>query len=218
VNKPIVINEGYVKKGGLNLPSTDYKPPAPSALKSERNLSSYYDTFDSSNIDLIHRDLADYGFARLRDQLFDAVRVLWRRRIEEGVTFDDIAKRIGRSKRWVKSKYQAPGEWTLRCAGELISALDGEAEITIFGLEDRVYTKKLGFGDSIEFNNEKFFVIGESISSNDACYVIVAANKDNTGMLINGDCCEIVGAGFHSYSRELQTKYLKEYPGNLKGI
>jgi hypothetical protein len=31
--KPVVINEGVIKKGGLNPPPTNYRPPAPSPLK-----------------------------------------------------------------------------------------------------------------------------------------------------------------------------------------
>lgn len=31
--KPVVINEGVIKKGGLNPPPTNYRPPAPSSLK-----------------------------------------------------------------------------------------------------------------------------------------------------------------------------------------
>jgi hypothetical protein len=31
--RPVVINEGAIKKGGLNPPPTQYRPPAPSPLK-----------------------------------------------------------------------------------------------------------------------------------------------------------------------------------------
>jgi hypothetical protein len=30
---PVVVNEGVIKKGGLNPPPTTYRPPAPSPLK-----------------------------------------------------------------------------------------------------------------------------------------------------------------------------------------
>lgn len=178
----------------------------------------FYENFDSSNTALIHRDLADYGFAHLRDILFDSVRVLWKRRMDEGVTFQDISKRIDRPVRWVREKYSAPGQWTLRCAGELISALDGEAEIKIAGLEDPVYTPRFGFGDSLDYNGEKVFVIGEHITSTDAYYSIVVANRHSKGKPVKGNQCKILGSGFHSYCIELQEKYLIEYPGTLKGL
>lgn len=83
----------------------------------------------------VGRDLADYGFARLRDVMFDAVHRLWRRRQAEGTTIEQIAAKIERSPRWVREHLEAPGLWTLRTAGELIQGLDGEAEITVTGLE-----------------------------------------------------------------------------------
>lgn len=81
--------------------------------------------------DLHGRDLADYGTARLADHLFDAVRVLWRQRQAEGWTYDRVAKVIDRSPDWVRTHLSGPGYWTLRVAGELIVALEGEAEIRI---------------------------------------------------------------------------------------
>lgn len=86
--------------------------------------------------DLAKRDLAEYGVARLRDLVFDAVLALWRRRRSEGWTQKDIAELIGRDPGWVSKNLRAPGNWTLRTAGELVQALGGEAEITIAALED----------------------------------------------------------------------------------
>ena len=86
------------------------------------------------------RDRADYGFARLRDQVFDAVTALWRRRKAEGLTQKELAARIGRDPAWVSRNLAAPGNWTLRTAGELIQALAGEAEINVAALEDRPET------------------------------------------------------------------------------
>ncbi len=86
------------------------------------------------------RDRADYGFARLRDQVFDAVTALWRRRKAEGLTQKELAARIGRDPAWVSRNLAAPGNWTLRTAGELIQALEGEAEINVAALEDRPET------------------------------------------------------------------------------
>ena len=165
---------------------------------------------------LNNKDLAAYGFARLRDQLFDAVRILWQRRMEEGLTFDDVASRLGHSKRWVKEKYGAPGQWTLRCAGELISVLDGEAEIKIPGLED--YSYRFSFGDSVQFNNEKYFVIGEWKDSADKNYIIVIANYKQNGMPVCGRFCTLLGSGFNIYCAELQEKFLFYNKGKLKGL
>ena len=102
-------------------------------------------TFQSKPISLgdeglAKRDLADYGVARFRDQVFDAVLNLWRRRRSEGWTQKQIAEFIGRDAGWVSRNLRAPGNWTLRTAGELTQALDGEAEIKIAALEDPVET------------------------------------------------------------------------------
>lgn len=82
------------------------------------------------------RDLADYGFARVRDQAFDAVCQLWQRRQKEGMKQRDVARILERDESWVSRNLRGPGNWTLRTFGELLSALHGEAEITAFALED----------------------------------------------------------------------------------
>ena len=89
-----------------------------------------------ANEDHARRERADYGFARLRDQMFDAVTALWRRRQKEVLAQIDLAHRIGRDPAWVSRSLAAPGNWTLRTAGELIAALEGEAEIRVAALED----------------------------------------------------------------------------------
>ena len=89
-----------------------------------------------ANEDHARRERADYGFARLRDQMFDAVTALWRRRKAEGLAQKELAARIGRDPAWVSRSLAAPGNWTLRTAGELIQALEGEAEIRVAALED----------------------------------------------------------------------------------
>ena len=86
------------------------------------------------------RERADYGFARLSGEIFDAVLALWRRRRAEGLTQREIAERIGRDPGWVSKTLRAPGNWTLRTAGELIQALEGEAEIHIAAREDPLKT------------------------------------------------------------------------------
>ena len=83
---------------------------------------------------LVKRDLAEYGIARLRDQMFDAVLKLWRRRQSEGWTQERVAESIGRDVLWVSNNLRAPGNWTISTAGELIQGLGGEAEIRISAL------------------------------------------------------------------------------------
>jgi hypothetical protein len=191
----------------------------PNHTSSVRNPIVSYQEFDSSNYEMIKRDLADYGFCRLRDQLFDAVRSLWQRRIEEGRTFDDIANRLGRSKRWVRNKYSGPGQWTLRAAGELICALDGEAEIQIPGLEDPIPGVRLGFGDVVRYGNDKLFVIGDYINSVDnGRQIVVGANSTEIGYPVYASACKQEAAGYHSFCRDLQKKYLEKHPGNIKGF
>lgn len=84
----------------------------------------------------LQNQLADYGFTRLRDQVFDAVTALWRRRKAEGLTQREIAERIGRDPAWVSRHLAAPGNWTLHAVGELIAGMQGEAEIKIAARED----------------------------------------------------------------------------------
>jgi hypothetical protein len=79
---------------------------------------------------------SDYGYARVRDKAFDAVHELWTRRNTAGVTLVDVAEKIGRDKGWLSKQMNGPGNWTLRTFGELVMALDGEAEIAVYGLED----------------------------------------------------------------------------------
>lgn len=86
------------------------------------------------------RDLAEYGIARFRDQVFDAVQMLWRRRKKEGWTQKRLAESIGRDPGWVSTNLRAPGNWTLLTAGELIQGLHGEAEIRVAALEDPIET------------------------------------------------------------------------------
>jgi predicted transcriptional regulator len=82
-----------------------------------------------------HRDRGDYGFARARDLAFDAVQSLWRKRKSEGMKQVDIAKALDRSPAWVNRSLQGPGNWTLRTLGELVEALNGEIEISVYAIE-----------------------------------------------------------------------------------
>ena len=77
----------------------------------------------------------DYGFARVRDLAFDAVRELWAKRQGAGMKQTELAARLGRDTAWVSKKLKGPGNWTLRTFGELVEALDGDAEIIVVGLE-----------------------------------------------------------------------------------
>jgi hypothetical protein len=87
---------------------------------------------------LTHREQGDYGFARVRDQAFDAVQTLWRQRQAEGMRQKDIAAFLGRKPAWVSRNLSAPGNWTLRTFGELMQALGGEAEIKVRAMEDEI--------------------------------------------------------------------------------
>jgi hypothetical protein len=87
---------------------------------------------------LSQRERGDYGFARVRDQAFDAVQALWRRRQAEGMRQKDIAAFLGRKPAWVSRNLSAPGNWTLRTFGEFMQALGGEAEITAHAVEDAI--------------------------------------------------------------------------------
>ena len=96
-------------------------------------------TFLSSDLVQIKgRDHADYGVVRLRDQAFDAVQELWRKRKAAGETQKMLADRIGRDPAWVSKNLRAPGNWTLRTIGELVQALEGEIEIRVSGLEEPI--------------------------------------------------------------------------------
>jgi transcriptional regulator with XRE-family HTH domain len=85
---------------------------------------------------LAGRDLANYGVARVRDQAFDAVRALWRRRHADGLSQKALADVIGRDQAWVSRNLRAPGNWTLRTIGELTQGLDGEIEVIVHAAED----------------------------------------------------------------------------------
>jgi hypothetical protein len=85
---------------------------------------------------LANRDLAEYGAARFRDQVFDAVFKLWRRRESEGWTKKRVADAIERDPGWVSRNLRVPANWTLDTAGEFVQALGGEAEVRIDALED----------------------------------------------------------------------------------
>lgn len=86
------------------------------------------------------RELADYGAVRIRDQAFDALQKLLRRRLDEGETQKDIADRIGMDAGQLSKLFRGPGNWTLRTIGALVQALRGEAELYIAALEDPVET------------------------------------------------------------------------------
>jgi transcriptional regulator with XRE-family HTH domain len=91
-------------------------------------------TFQSE--DLAPREREAYGFARVRDIAFDAVRELWMRRQASGMTQKDLAAKLGRDQGWVSRYLKGPGNWTLRTIGSFVEALDGEIEIKVYALED----------------------------------------------------------------------------------
>jgi hypothetical protein len=63
------------------------------------------------------------------------------KRKSQGVLLKDVAAKIGRDTGWVSKQLKGPGNWTLRTFGELVEALDGEAEIDVFGLEEPLATR-----------------------------------------------------------------------------
>jgi transcriptional regulator with XRE-family HTH domain len=86
--------------------------------------------------------LSDYGFARVRDVAFQAVMSLWRKRQEEGLTQLELAKRLGKDPGALSRALNAPGNWTMRTFGELVAALNGEAEISVAPLEEPAKTAR----------------------------------------------------------------------------
>jgi hypothetical protein len=101
-------------------------------------MTSQSNNAPSANTDLTKRDLAAYGVARFRDQVFDAVLSLWRRRSAEGWTQKRVAEAIGRDPAWVSRNLRAPGNWTIQTVGELVQGLEGEVEVSTAALEDPV--------------------------------------------------------------------------------
>jgi hypothetical protein len=79
---------------------------------------------------------SDYGFARARDQAFDAVIRLWERRKKEGLTQAQLAAAMGRDSGWVSRHLRGPGNWTLRTVGAFVAGLQGELEIAAYPLEE----------------------------------------------------------------------------------
>lgn len=81
-------------------------------------------------------DRATFGYAKVRNAAFQAVQKLWRRRKAKGMTQLQLGERIGKDPARVSKYLSGPGNWTLRTFGELVEALDGEAEIIVHGIED----------------------------------------------------------------------------------
>jgi hypothetical protein len=98
-------------------------------------------TFQSKVDDLLPSERRDYGFARVRDVAFDAIRELWVRRKNEGMRQVEIAGAIGRDPGWVSRTLRGPGNLTLRSIGEMVEALGGEIEIRVHALEDPLPSK-----------------------------------------------------------------------------
>lgn len=88
------------------------------------------------NDELNPRDLANYGFAHVKDIAFDAVKELWRRRRSEGMRQIDLAQALKRDPAWISRALSAPGNWTMRTFGELVVAMGGDIEIKIHAIED----------------------------------------------------------------------------------
>ena len=83
-------------------------------------------------------EIEDYGQVRVRDQAFNAVQKLWRRRKAAGMKQSDLAAKLNWDPAVVSKKLSGPANWTFKTFGALVEALDGEADIDIFGKEDVV--------------------------------------------------------------------------------
>jgi len=75
--------------------------------------------------------------ATIREAAFGAVRRLWRKRQNEGWTQGRLATEMGKKNtsqvsRWLKG----PGNWEFKTFAQFVRALDGEAEVQVFGLEE----------------------------------------------------------------------------------
>ena len=98
-------------------------------------------TSHSADKHLQPRELADYGFARVRDIAFDAVNALWRRRRDGGMKQVELARIIGRDPGWISKNLSGPGNWTLRTFGELVEGLDGRIVINVYPSEEAPSTR-----------------------------------------------------------------------------
>jgi hypothetical protein len=95
-------------------------------------------TSPSNPSGMTSKQRADYGFARVRDSAYEAVMDLWRRRAGEGLTQVQLAADLGADEGWLSRNLKGPGNWTLRTVGRFVEALNGEIEISVHGLEDRL--------------------------------------------------------------------------------
>jgi transcriptional regulator with XRE-family HTH domain len=95
-------------------------------------------TMDPTAIPLSGRALEEYGAARIRNEAFDQIRILWERRKVEGWTQKRLADAIGRDPGWVSRNLSAPGNWTVRTIGAFTQGLSAEATVIISPLEDAV--------------------------------------------------------------------------------
>jgi transcriptional regulator with XRE-family HTH domain len=81
-------------------------------------------------------DGAQYGIARARNQAFNAVIRLWRKRSQAGMTQAEFARKLGRDTGWLSTKLKGPSNWTLKTFGRMAEALDGDIEILVHDLHD----------------------------------------------------------------------------------
>jgi len=93
-------------------------------------------TFQSKLPPLGDKDLAAYGVARAKDAAFDAIKDLWDRRRNEGMTQTDLADLIGCDPGWLSKCLRGPANWTFKTFGTLAVGLGGDPRIAICPLED----------------------------------------------------------------------------------
>ena len=75
---------------------------------------------------------------RLRNAAFDAMYKLWRRREAEGMTQQTLAEILNRDRAWVSRVLRGPANWEFKTFARLVRALNGEAEIAVYPMEERV--------------------------------------------------------------------------------
>lgn len=73
----------------------------------------------------------------------------------------------------------------------------------------------LGFGDVVEYDGLKLFIIGEHINSTVDNQLVIGANTKYLGIVLQADKCQKHAAGYHTYCRDLQRKFIEQFPYNM---
>ena len=74
----------------------------------------------------------EFAYASVRNAVFDSVRrLLERRRIKDGLTRAEVARRLDRDPAWVSRTLSGPGNWTLQTWSDFVFALDGYVQLDV---------------------------------------------------------------------------------------